>query len=88
MMRLHPLVRPMGYESEHSNNNMDEPLLRENPYRFVLFPIQHNDVSISAVGTCFIVLFILSFHFLTILIALVIVDMADVQASSGLLLDR
>lgn len=30
-----------------SNNTSDEPLLRENSSRFVLFPIKHNDVSID-----------------------------------------
>lgn len=29
-----------------SNNTCDEPLLRENSSRFVLFPIKHYDVSV------------------------------------------
>ena len=83
MMRL---VQSMGYESKHSNNNYDEPLLRENPYRFVLFPIQHNDVSIYRGWVTLYHCNNRQFPILTILIALVI-DMAEVQASSGLLLD-
>lgn len=34
-------VAPMIKEDE-----IDEPLLKENPHRFVLFPIKYNDVSL------------------------------------------
>eukprot|EP00744_Colponema_vietnamica_P001489 GILI01002462.1.p1 GENE.GILI01002462.1~~GILI01002462.1.p1 ORF type:complete len:427 (+),score=124.89 GILI01002462.1:38-1282(+) len=37
-------VRSKRHRSETPFNVSDEPLLRPNPHRFVLFPIQHNDI--------------------------------------------
>lgn len=35
---------PKGVKPLPSNNVQDEPLLRDNPHRFVIFPIQYHDI--------------------------------------------
>ena len=45
----------------------DEPILQENPQRFVLFPIKYHEVSIASTRTCSMLTLVL--------------DLADVQES-------
>lgn len=37
-------VLPANISSESSNNMLEEPILKEDPNRFVLFPIKHDDI--------------------------------------------
>jgi len=39
------IVKTAHKIAEESGQHQEEPLLKENPHRFVLFPIQDNDVS-------------------------------------------
>jgi ribonucleoside-diphosphate reductase subunit M2 len=57
----------------------DEPLLQENPHRFVLFPIKYHEVSVASRRE--------TRKVLRQLITLA-TDLADVQESRGILLDR
>lgn len=38
------LVLSQSKSSKKSSSTEDEPLLKENPGRFVIFPIQHHDI--------------------------------------------
>ena len=58
----------------------DEPLLQENPHRFVLFPIKYHEVRVGMLGTRTI-------PFTLQLTSTLATDMANVQEGRSLILD-
>ena len=70
---LKPVVAPTIKPHE-----ADEPLLQENPHRFVLFPIKYHEVRVNHASTRKVI----SQHTLTALL-----DMANVQEGGSILLD-
>jgi hypothetical protein len=78
----HKVAEEKGFQEE-------EPLLKENPHRFVIFPIQDNDVSLQKNVRCCVphnMAWTLFFLTITVLI-FPPADLENVQASRSKLLD-
>jgi hypothetical protein len=78
---------------ELAGRHLEEPLLKENPGRFVLFPIQDNDVSTcischDTYGTHMMCVLLPILHALTPLALSLLTDMEHVQEGRGIILDR
>lgn len=84
LVGLPPLNKPAPKDSEADAlakaNYEDEPLLRENPNRFVLFPLKYHEVRVLARATR-VKWFLLASATNTA------ADLADVQEGRGFLLD-